>query len=112
MATLYRSGLHAPWAYISRSEPNDLSPLYMVVRAARRLLKDGRQVDLPQDYDLEVLDRIAWLTGEYGVRVNVSARQADEVNQIARTLEQQHQDVLTLAEREAIALLRRAVEAS
>jgi hypothetical protein len=88
MPVLYRSGLHAPWAYVTRSEPNDLSPLYVVVVAARRLLKDGHLVDLPEGYDRDVLDRIAWLTGEYGVRVNVSARQADEVNQIARTLEQ------------------------
>lgn len=112
MTVLYRSGLHAPWAYVTRSEPFDLSPLYVVAVAARRLLKDGWQVELPADYDLDTLHRIAWLTGEYGVRVNVSARQADEVNQIACTLEQQHQDVLTPAEREAIALLRRTVEAS
>lgn len=112
MTALYRSGLRQPWDYVSRSEPGDPSPLYVVVTAARRLLKDGRQVDLPQGYDLEALNQVAWITGERGARVNVSARQADEVNQIACTLEQQHQDVLTLAEREAIALLRRIVEAS
>jgi hypothetical protein len=110
--TLYRSGLHRPWAYVTRSEPFDLSPLYVVVVAARRLLKDGYEVDLPEGYDLDTLHRIAWLTGEYGVRVNVSARQADEVNQLARTLERQHSDALTLAEHEAIALLRRTVEAA
>lgn len=112
MTALYRSGLHAPWAYVSRSEPNDLSPLYVVVVAARRLLKDGYTVDLPEGYDLDTLHQVAWLTGEYGVRVNVSARQADEVNQIAHTLEERHRDRLTLAEREAIELLRRTVEAS
>lgn len=110
MSTLYRDG-HG--AYASCSEgPNNMSPVYVIAAAARRLTAEGHHVDLPAGYDADVLHRIVWITGDYGKHVPVSARQVDEVDQIARSLETHHRDRLTLVERDAIAYLRGIAEVS
>lgn len=67
-----------------------LSAIYLTASAARRLLGEGVPVRLPEDYTLEVLDSIAWMTGSYGSVVNVSDRQAHEVAQIAHNLMNHH----------------------
>ncbi len=62
------------------------SPVYVIASIARVLVKAGEPLDLPEGYDAETLDRIAWSTGSYGRDVSVSGRQADELAAIGRQL--------------------------
>lgn len=79
--------------YISRCVDNfSLSPIYVVASAARRLIREGVQVDLPDGYTADVLAEIVWLTGVYGQPVTVTERQAQEIAEIARTLMDHHAD--------------------
>lgn len=73
--------------YVSRNGGfGDPSPAYVVTTAARRLIRDGHPVALPDGYSQDTLDQMAWLLGQVvpdGVEVRVSARQAGELAQIA-----------------------------
>ncbi|MFI5736103.1 hypothetical protein ACIA49_38675 [Kribbella sp. NPDC051587] len=98
--------------YISCSEDTwHMSPAYIVASAARRLIAEGQNVALPGDYDLNVLNQITWLTGQYLERVKVTERQAGELAQIARTLQDDHATATTPSERDAITELCRIVAA-
>jgi hypothetical protein len=78
----------------------------VVAAAAKRLIRGGHDVSLPQGYGADVLDRITWRTGAYGERVTISVRLADELAQIARTLHDDHGAEITFEERAAsVALL-------
>lgn len=79
----------------------DLSPIYVLVNAARSLIEKGVHVALPDGYTIDELNGIAWATGEYGRMVPVSERQAQEVVQIAYTLLGQHVHQISPAVRDA-----------
>lgn len=68
-----RSG--AGRGFISCSQgPGGLSPIYVIARAALRLLEAGSFVTLPKDYSEQALERIVMQTGDYYEEVGVSRR--------------------------------------
>lgn len=97
--TLWRNDV----GFVTRSvDAFNLSPVYVTVTTARALIKKGAQVALPDGYEPEVLERIAWLTGEYGREQKISGRQAREIAQIARTLLSDHPHGIDPADGEVI----------
>lgn len=85
-----------PWEWKS-------NPVYVVVAAARDLIQAGNMVHLPIGYDVEGLDRIAWITGYRDDRsVPITARQADELASIARVLKYHHGKQLRHEQLEAV----------
>lgn len=77
-----------------------LSPVYVTAASARRLLRSGEDVVLPEGYSLDTLGNITWLTGAYGAEVRVSERQGREIAQLARELIDRHAGKLEPAELE------------
>lgn len=71
------------------------SPAYVTAATAWRLSVTGHSITLPEGYTLETLANIAWWTGSYSPEgAVVSDRQAHELGEIARVLNEQHADQL------------------
>lgn len=86
--TLWRNG---EGGYTSRSG-GGLSPssVYTTVTTARKLLQGGVEVELPEGWSQDDLDRIAWIAGTVGEDVKLTARQAREVARLANTILENH----------------------
>lgn len=96
--------------YLSVTEPHFPSPAYTVARVARRRLESGQHLDLPDGYNLGVLETICWILGSYDHAQRVTARQAVELAQIARELMAADEGCfLTPSEKDAAQLLLKTV---
>lgn len=78
------------------------SPVFVIASVAEKLIKAGREVALPGEYTVEVLDNVKWLTGYYDRDIAVSGRQAEEMAEIGRQLLDNFPDELTHSQAEGI----------
>jgi len=90
----------------------DSNPVYETVAAARKLMRAGVDVPLPDGYTEDVLDTVAWNTGHLDRSVRVDARQLREIKQIARTLWSQYRDQVKKSDMDIIVQLIRGKPAS
>jgi len=70
--------------YLSVCDPFLSCPPYVIADVAATLLTSGLHLEMPGDYNLEILENIKGLTGWRGERVRVTPRQATELRVIGR----------------------------
>lgn len=94
--------------YASRSDGFP-SSVYLTVTTARKLIQGGTEVDLPEGWTPDVLDRVAWIAGTVGETVRLTARQAKEVARLASTILEAHAEAVDYLTVEAIREVVRVV---
>lgn len=110
---MYRTFHRRGHAYVSNMVDHfGRSPVYVIASIAAKLIDDGEPVELPEDYNAEILGRIAWHTGFYGREVSISGRQADEMAQLGRHLLDRFESKLTPPDRAAIGWLLKVVQST
>lgn len=85
------------------------SSVYLTVTTARKLIQGGTEVDLPEGWTPDDLDRVAWIAGTVGETVRLTARQAKEVARLASTILEAHAEAVDYLTVEAIREVVRVV---
>lgn len=96
--------------YMTRSEPEEPSLVFLVASKARALIKAGEDVQLPAGHDVATLDAIIQNTSVRYQDVRVSVDQAREIAEIGRQLLKKFRGKLSNAEAADISKMLQVID--